>query len=108
MIITDPAVTNNSGREQISWGFSPTFAIQPGQTATQVYQAMSDPLDSGEYYNEVWAVFDELSYEVYTWPTSPVHAMGVVETNSTDGKTAVDSVVWLGSNSYIIGAWGLD
>ena len=102
----NPSVSNASGRWELTWAISPTLVLQPRETKTEVFQATATPA-SGQYYNDTWAIFDEIPYELYTWPTAPVEAMGVAETSSTDGKTTVNSVLWLGTASYLIEAWDL-
>ena len=63
---------------------------------------------AGDYWNEVWATFDELTYSASTWPTSSVEVMGVLKSLATGGDTQVYAEVWVGTSSYIVDQWELN
>ncbi|MBI4339819.1 MAG: isopeptide-forming domain-containing fimbrial protein [Chloroflexi bacterium] len=106
MTSADPATTLFQGRQRLDWAFSPTYEVQPGEIRTLTFQAQAT-LVSGDYYNDVWATFDEISDAVYSWPTALVQVMGVFQTEATDGRSTVSSEVWIGDSSYAIAQWNI-
>ena len=102
----DPSISGAGTPWELIWDVGQR-TIPVGETRTQVFQATATIPNTGQFFNEVWATFDEISYEVYTWPTAMVEAMSVMGTSATDGKTTVDGVVWIGADGYVITAWDL-
>jgi uncharacterized repeat protein (TIGR01451 family) len=97
----DPAMTMQQGRQRLTWDFNPEPSIAPGVTETIVF-TVNAQATAGEYWNEVWVTLDEFSHAVYSWPTSVVKAMGVMQTTATRGDGTASSEVWVGTDSYIV------
>ena len=75
MTSADPSVSGSSGQVSLTWAYGPEITIQPGASNTQVLQVVVTPA-SNEYYNEVWAIFNEIPYVVYTGSTTAVDSYG--------------------------------
>lgn len=97
----DPSTTMQQGQQRLTWDFNPGHGIAPGVTETITFTA-SGQVAAGDYWNEVWVTLDEFSHSVYTWPTSIVRAMGVLQTTATSGDGTASSEVWVGTDSYIV------
>ena len=99
LTFSDPGQLLVGGRSQLTWFSTSTKAvILPGETKNQVFRAKATA-GLGNHYNEVWASFDEIAYEVYTRPTAEVRVMAVIETCGNDGTTSVSTEVWLGADA---------
>ena len=97
----DPTITTFKGQKRLDWDFVPPEQILPGEVKTLVFEADAN-LAPGKYWNEVWLSFNQFTNPVYSWPTAVVEAMGVLETQATNGGTTSSSEVWVGSDSYVI------
>jgi hypothetical protein len=92
------------GSQRLDWNFNPDVEILAGQVRTLTFQA-SATMAPGEYWNQVWVDLDEFSYSAYSWPTALVEAMGVFQTDATDGESTASSEIWLGSDAYLVAYW---
>lgn len=98
----EPSITIESGRQKLTWNFTPNIDLPSGATMVHTFKAEAT-VASGDYWNEAWVKIIEIPDEIYTWPTAKVEAMGVFEITATDGKRSVFAEVWLGASSYVIG-----
>ncbi|MCH8087639.1 MAG: DUF11 domain-containing protein [Chloroflexi bacterium] len=105
--LVDPHTTLFQGRERLDWDFSPSLSIPSGVIKTVSFDVEAQ-VAAGDYWNEVWATFDELTYSAYTWPTSSIEVMGVLKSSATGGDTLVYAEVWVGTSSYIVDQWELN
>ena len=101
LTFADPTITTFQGQERLDWDFVPSEQILPGEVKTLYFEAEAS-LEPGKYYKEVWLSFNQFTNPVYSWPTALVEAMGVLETQATNGGTTSSSEVWVGSDSYVI------
>lgn len=104
--LDDPVAVMHLGRQRLDWAFAPSYTVGPGAELTLVFQASAN-VDPGEYWNDVLVTFEELDYEVYTWPTALVLVMGVASTSVTDGQGTAKGEVWLGSGMWGLAKWYL-
>lgn len=94
--------TPEGDRQQLEW--RPNITIQPGEQKSLSYQA-SGTLIPGDYYSEVWATFQQIPDDLYTWPTARFTAMGVFDTTAWDGKNTVSSQVWIDQGKAWVATW---
>lgn len=102
--LDEPNSTMHQGRERLDWNLSPPVVISSGQTATLGFDADAIVV-AGDYPNEVWVTIDELTHQVYSWPTAVVQVMGTFEASATDAGTGVSSEIWVGSDAVVVAEW---
>ncbi|MBI2867042.1 MAG: DUF11 domain-containing protein [Chloroflexi bacterium] len=101
---SNPQINMFSGRQRLTWAFSPQVQVQPGQTKTLTFQATAQA-GPGDYWNEVWVTLDEFANPVYTWPTAPVTILDVVSIIAVSQGTRTESEVWFTVNGFLEKTW---
>jgi len=93
--------------QELKWTGSPIGTVAPGGSATLTFKVMTSS-DVGNYYNEVYSKVSGLNYEIYTWPTSLAQVLAAFRITATDGKTTVDSQLWLSVDFHILDKWNIE
>lgn len=93
--------------QELKWTGSPITTVAPGGSATLTFDVMASS-DVGNNYNEVYSKVSGLNYEIYTWPTSLVQVLAAFRITATDGKTTVDSQLWLSVDFHILDKWNIE
>lgn len=106
LTMADPRQMLFQGQMRLDWSFVPGVEIQPGEVRTLSFQVRGAQAP-GNYWNEAMATFENFPYSIYTWPTAVIRVMGTFQTSATDGRSQVDSEVWVGSDSYGVARWEL-
>ena len=104
----DPSIVskNQGTQEELTWSANPITTIDPGETETLIFQATATLLDAG-YYNELTATVSGLNYDLYTWPTAKIEAVGVFEAVGSDGESSNSTDIWLGENGANVNDWAV-
>jgi len=93
--------------QELKWTGSPITTVAPGGSATLTFDVTASS-DVGNYYNEVYSKVSGLNYELYSWPTSRVQIVAPFRITATDGKTTVDSQLWLSVDFHILDKWNIE
>ena len=95
------------GQQRLNWFFIFGLpSLLPGETKTLTFEADA-PLTAGNYYNEVWVFFVELSenHAGYSYPSALVMMQDVYEI-SVDGG-APSSEIWILDDDVQIYRWNI-
>ena len=95
-------------RQDAEW--DTTEVISSGGSRTLVFSAEAT-VTAGDYWNDVLVDFDEITHDVYTWPTALVAIRDAFSAEALIGDSSEsigDFEVWVGSESGTLGTWTIN